>query len=141
MPSSLKSVNKAHAPKRILVVDDSPGMRLYMRTIIAGAGFVCVEAVDGAAAFDLILRDDFDVIITDLHMPKMDGFELISALGLLPHGRKKPPVIVASARFDEALVQSRPELKFATHLLAKPVGVGELLDAIAAALPIRVRCA
>ena len=140
MPSPLRSVNKAITSKRILVVDDSAGMRLYMRTIIAGAGFTCVEAVDGAAAFDLILREDFDVIITDLHMPKMDGFELISALGLLPQGRRRPPIIVASARLDETVVQRRPELKLAARLLEKPVGVGELLVAIAAVVPIRVRC-
>jgi CheY-like chemotaxis protein len=140
MPSPLRSVNKAIAPKRILVVDDSAGMRLYMRTIIAGAGFTCVEAVDGAAAFDLILREDFDVLVTDLHMPKMDGFELISALGLLPPGRMRPPIIVVSARLDETVVQRRPELKLAAQLLEKPVGVGELLDAIAAVVPIRVRC-
>jgi CheY-like chemotaxis protein len=74
-------------------------------------------------------------------MPKMDGFELISALGLLPPGRKRPAVIVVSARLDESVVQRRPELRFAANLLEKPVGVGELLDAVAAALPIRARCA
>ena len=140
MPSPQKAVNKASTARRILVVDDSAGMRLYMRTIVAGAGFACIEAADGAAAFDLILREDFDVIVTDLHMPKMDGFELISALGLLPPGRRKPPVIVVSARLDETVVQRRPELKLATRLLEKPVGVGELLDTVAAALPVSVRC-
>ena len=141
MPSPSKAVNKANTTKRILVADDSAGMRLYMRTILVGAGFSCVEADDGATAFDLILRDDFDAIVTDLHMPKMDGFELISALSLLPPGRKRPPVIVVSARLDETVVQRRPELRAAAHLLEKPVGVGELLDAVAAALPIRVQCA
>lgn len=141
MPFTSGSVNKTSASKRILVVDDSAGMRLYLRTIITGAGFTCVEATDGAAAFDLLLREDFDVVVTDLHMPKMDGFELIGAMGLLPAARKRPAVIVSSARLDEDVVKRRPELKIATRLLEKPVGVGELLDAIAAALPIRARCA
>ncbi|MEP7210035.1 MAG: response regulator [Alphaproteobacteria bacterium] len=139
MTPSQGSVNKTGVASRILVVDDSAGMRLYLRTIITGAGFTCVEATDGAAAFDLLLREEFDVVVTDLHMPKMDGFELISALGLLPAARKRPAVIVASARLDEDVVQRRPELSQASRLLEKPVGVGELLDAIAAALPIRTR--
>lgn len=141
MPTAHRSVNKASVPGRILVVDDSAGMRLYLRTIIAGAGFQCDEAIDGAAAFDILLREDFDVVVTDLHMPKMDGFELIAALGLLPTGRMRPAVVVTSARLDEDVVRRRPELTQAVRLLEKPVGVGELLDAIAAALPIGVKCA
>lgn len=141
MSFASKPAKKANIPKRILIVDDSAGMRLYSRTIIAGAGFDCVEANDGAAAFEMILAEDFDVVVTDLHMPKMDGFDLINALGLLPQTRKKPPVIVISGRLDEVAVRRRSELKLAARLLEKPVGVGDLLDAIAAALPARARCA
>jgi CheY-like chemotaxis protein len=143
MPLTQKPVNETGktGTARILVVDDSAGMRLYLRTIVASAGFACIEATDGAAAFDLILREDFDVVITDLDMPKMDGFELIGALGLLPPVRRRPAVIVVSARLNEDVVSRRPELRQAARLLEKPVGVGELLDAIAAALPVRVRCA
>lgn len=141
MPLPQGPVNNSCASMRILVADDSAGMRLYLKTIVTGAGFQCIEAPDGAAAFDLLLREDFDAVVTDLHMPRMDGFELIAALGLLPAGRKRPRVIVVSARLDEEVVRHRPELKLAARLLEKPVGVGELLDAIAAALPVRARYA
>lgn len=141
MPAGPKAVNQEERSLgRILIADDSQGMRLYLHTILAGAGFACTEASDGAEAFDLMLGADFDVLVTDIDMPRMDGFELVSAVDLLPPGRRRPGIVVISAREDEGLIARRPEMTRVARVLTKPVGAGEVLDAVAASLPVKTRC-
>ncbi len=129
-------VNEPRAP-RVLIADDASGMRTYLRTILVAAGFECVEAKDGGEAFDAILKTAFDLLITDLDMPGMDGFQLISAVTLLPVSRGRPPIIVCSALLDETLALRRPELRAAAALLAKPVQPDDLLKAVSRALNLR----
>jgi CheY-like chemotaxis protein len=118
-------------------VDDASGMRTYLRLILESAGFVCTEASDGGEAFDKILKGGFDIVITDLEMPSMDGYQLLSAISLLPVSKGRPPVIVASAMMDENLAQRRPELRQASVLLAKPVQPADLLKAVEKVLAAR----
>ena len=133
MPSSDVQVNESSKP-RVLIVDDASGMRIYLRSILAAAGYVCVEAADGGVAFDLLLRESFDLMITDLDMPEMDGFQLLAAISLLPKSRGRPAVVVCSALLDETLAERRPELRTAAVLLAKPVQPEDVLKAAEKAL-------
>lgn len=137
MPSQLKPVNETPSRPRILIADDASGMRIYLRTILVSRGYECVEAVDGGEAFDAIMAGKFDLLITDLDMPGMDGFQLLSAISLLPKGRGRPPVIVCSALLDEGLAERRPELRLAQVLLAKPVQPEAVLKAVDKALGVR----
>lgn len=129
MPAEPIEVNEPRKP-RVLIADDASGMRTYLRTILVAAGFECVEAKDGGEAFDAILKSTFDLLITDLDMPGMDGFQLISAVSLLPVSRGRPPIIVCSALLDEAAAVRRPELRAAAALLAKPIQPDDLLKAV-----------
>jgi len=122
---------------RVLIVDDASGMRTYLRLILEAAGFDCTEAPDGGEAFDHILKGGFEVVVTDLEMPVMDGYQLLSAISLLPASRGRPAVIVASAMMDETLAVRRPELRQASALLAKPVQPADLLKAVEKALTAR----
>ncbi len=122
---------------RVLIVDDAGGMRAYLRIILSSAGFDCIEAADGAEGFDAVLKGNIDLVVTDLDMPVMDGFALVSAISLLPAARGRPPVIVVSGLLDETLAERRPELRSATALLAKPVQPADLLKAVARAMGIR----
>jgi two-component system, chemotaxis family, chemotaxis protein CheY len=122
---------------RVLIADDASGMRTYLRTILVSAGFDVVEVADGGEAFDAVLSGSFDLLITDLEMPGMDGFQLLSALSLLPVSRGRPPIIVVSALLDETLAERRPELRAAAVLLAKPVQPHDLMKAVRKALSIR----
>jgi two-component system chemotaxis response regulator CheY len=128
MPADPISVKKPHPP-RVLVVDDASGMRTYLRLVLESGGFACTEVSDGGEAFDEVLGSTYDLVITDLEMPNMDGFQLLSAISLLPTARR-PPVIVVSALLDETLAERRPELRAASALLAKPVQPADLLKAI-----------
>lgn len=66
---------------RILVVDDFPTMRRIVRSLLRKNGFLNVkEASDGAIALEMVKKGDFDLIISDWNMPKMNGFELLAAI-------------------------------------------------------------
>jgi CheY-like chemotaxis protein len=139
MPSKPEPVNES-SKTRVLIADDSVGMRVYLRAILSGAGYVCTEAHDGGAAFDAILAQTFDLVVTDLDMPGMDGFALLSAISLLPKSRGRPAVIVCSALLDEGLAERRPELRLASVLLAKPVQPEDVIKAAEKALKTRAAC-
>ena len=135
MPADPILVKKAQ-PARVLVADDASGMRTYLRLVLESGGFACTEVSDGGEAFDEVLKNSFDLVITDLEMPGMDGFQLLSAISLLPAARR-PPVIVVSAPLDETLAERRPELRAAAALLAKPVQPADLLKSIGKVLSQR----
>lgn len=139
MPLTRKPVNESSDRPRILIADDSSGMRVYLRAILAGAGFDCVEAGDGGEAFDAVMAERFDILITDLDMPGMDGFQLISAISLLPKERR-PKVIVCSALLDEGLADRRQELRLACVLLAKPVQPEDVLKAVEKTIKAKATC-
>jgi two-component system chemotaxis response regulator CheY len=65
---------------RILTVDDSPSMREMVRIALTGAGFEVMQATDGAQALELARGGSFDLVLSDVNMPNMDGIELIRAL-------------------------------------------------------------
>jgi two-component system chemotaxis response regulator CheY len=137
MTSPGKPVNETSKKVRVIVADDASGMRTYLRSILTGAGYDVTEAVDGAEAFDAIMREPFDLLITDLDMPGMDGFALLSAVSLLPKSRA-PVMVVCSALLDETLAMRRPELRLAAALLAKPVQPEDVLKAAEKALRMRI---
>jgi len=65
---------------RILAVDDSPSMRDMVRIALSSAGFDVISAADGQEALDLARQSGFDLVLSDVNMPVMDGIELIRAL-------------------------------------------------------------
>ncbi len=138
-PPLQTATSKARPSPRVLIVDDAGGMRAYLRIILSAAGFDCHEAADGAEGFDQVMKGAFDLVVTDLDMPEMDGFALLSAISLLPVSRGRPPVIVVSGLLDETLAERRPELRSAVALLAKPVQPADLLKAVARAMGIRAQ--
>jgi two-component system chemotaxis response regulator CheY len=65
---------------RILAVDDSPSMRDMVRIALTGAGFEVEQAANGREALELARRSKFDLILSDVNMPDMDGVALVRAL-------------------------------------------------------------
>ncbi|AKJ98800.1 hybrid sensor histidine kinase/response regulator [Pseudomonas sp. MS646] len=73
--------DQAQAPrKRILVVDDSLTVRELQRKLLLGRGYDVAVAVDGMDGWNALRSEDFDLLITDIDMPRMDGIELVSLL-------------------------------------------------------------
>ena len=70
-------------PLRVLIVDDSSSMRAVVKKTLAAAGYAvqtCLEAPDGAQALEILRQQEVDVVLSDLHMPNMDGIELLRRL-------------------------------------------------------------
>lgn len=68
---------RAPTRPRVLVVDDSPLVRGLVASLLSGIGFEVEEAPDGSDALDTLARDDVHLVISDIEMPKMNGFDLL----------------------------------------------------------------
>jgi CheY-like chemotaxis protein len=116
---------------RILVVDDDESMRELIRIQLASAGYEVITAPDGIAAGYLVLKSPPDLILSDVNMPHMDGFQFIAALKAdttLPY----IPVIFLTS--DEEGDDRGKELG-AVGYLTKPVRADRLLQLVAQHVP------
>jgi len=121
-------------PLRILIVDDEAAIRRFLKTALGTQGYVVSEAEDGKAALELASRNSFDLIVLDLGMPGMDGFEVLSHLR---ETGSTVPVIVLSVRSDEAGKVRALDMG-ADDYVTKPFGIEELLARIRTALRHRL---
>ncbi|NQT88336.1 response regulator, partial [bacterium] len=67
----------SQSPGRVLVVDDLPGVRHILRTVLEHVGYDTVEAEDGATALEKVRTEQPDVMLCDIRMPGIDGFEVL----------------------------------------------------------------
>jgi two-component system, chemotaxis family, sensor kinase CheA len=81
---------------RILVVDDSITTRTLEKNILETAGFEVYTAIDGVEAWGLLDEHDFDVVISDVEMPKMNGLELTTRIKQTSHYRNLPVILLTS---------------------------------------------
>ena len=123
------------APLRILIVDDEPPIRRFLRTSLAAQGYRIEEAVDGQAALDFLRRNPVDVIVLDLGLPGMVGFEVIRHLRT---SGSLTPIVVLSSRDDEVGKVKALDLG-ADDYVTKPFGMDEILARIRAALRHRLQ--
>ena len=105
------------APK-VLVADDDPQMRRLVRAVLEREGMQVVEAADGLDAVDAVGQHQFDLIILDLDMPRLDGLGVLEELGTSV-ATAQIPVIVLTARSDDT--ESRALDLGAQDYLTKPV--------------------
>jgi two-component system KDP operon response regulator KdpE len=114
----------------VLVVDDEPAIRRFLRTGLTAQGFQVDEAADGKTALEELRRRPVDLLILDLGLPDMDGFDIIERLR---GSGSSVPILVLSSRTDEAGKVKALDLG-ADDYVTKPFGVDELLARIRAAL-------
>lgn len=112
----------------ILTVDDSRTMRDMLRMALAEAGFNVLQAVDGVDGLEVLQRSTPDVIVTDINMPKMDGFGLIEAVRK-DNRYRKVPILVLTTESDAAKKQRAKEAG-ATGWIVKPFEPAKLIAAI-----------
>ena len=117
--------------RRVLVADDEPAMRLLLRVNLPSAGYEVVEAADGDAAFSSIREQDFDLLVLDVMMPGMSGFELAERLRADP-ATAELPIVFVSARADDEDVQRGFELGAVDYVTKPfdPLRLGEHLNAL-----------
>jgi two-component system KDP operon response regulator KdpE len=114
---------------RVLVVDDEPGIRRYLRTILAAHDYEVFEAASGKELSDVVVRAKPDAIVLDLGLPDAHGVDLIRSL----REWSRTPILVLSVRGGEADKVGALDAG-ADDYLTKPFGSGELLARLRAIL-------
>jgi signal transduction histidine kinase/CheY-like chemotaxis protein len=128
-PHERKIIGYEGRSRHILVVDDHWENRAVLVNLLESLGFTCAEAEDGAAGWEKANQEQFDLIVTDLFMPVMDGFELLQQLRAderLKHVKK----IVSSASVTQ-IDRSRSLEAGGDDFLTKPIQIDEFLTLLA----------
>jgi CheY-like chemotaxis protein len=116
---------------KILLVDDSPMNQVIARRWLARLGYTIDVAGDGEEAVSAVERFDFDVVLMDINMPKVDGLEATRRIRALPPPKNRVPIIALTASADPNL---REELRAAglDDYLSKPLNFDVLFGKLAA---------
>lgn len=124
----------APQPPAILVVDDSAVVRAKLRKLLEGGGYTVVQANDGVEALEVIGQQHVAVLITDLEMPRMNGFELIESVkGALD--TEDLPILAITGH--EELHARVHQMEGLYGLFKKPWSDRELLKRVAALATVR----
>jgi PAS domain S-box-containing protein len=100
--SSLKPLKKEHLmPVNILIVDDQPGKVLTYEAILKDLGENLITANSAAQAFDQLLRHEFAVVLVDVCMPELDGFQLAKMIRDHPRFEKIPIIFISAIYLSE----------------------------------------
>ena len=113
---------------QILTVDDSRTMRDMLRMALTPAGFEVVSAVDGEHGLEVLGESGADVIITDINMPKLDGYGFIERVRADANHRATP-ILVLTTESDPAK-KNRARQAGATGWIVKPFNPDKLIEAI-----------
>ena len=114
-------------PKRILVVDDEPDTLGLIELTLSTAGYEVRTGFDGKTAIALLRREPFDLLLLDIMMPDISGFEVIRQLQA--GATAVPPLIFLTAK-NRAEDRDQGNALGARAYLVKPTTRGQLLDAI-----------
>jgi CheY-like chemotaxis protein len=118
---------------RVLVADDDPGICRTLTEILSGDGCSVRTAHDGEEALRLAKESPFDVVISDVAMPKMDGYDLFTSLRQLDP--KLPVLMMTAFTYDKDHVIKRSRVHgLGTVIFKKPVDPGRLRAAILSAV-------
>lgn len=115
--------------KHILAADDSVAMREIVAATLGEAGYDVTTACDGQEALAMALKKQFDLVLTDQHMPTMDGLELIQSLRQM-ESYDEVPILVLTTEFGESFKIAARDAG-ASGWLLKPMDPLTLTDVVA----------
>lgn len=119
-------LDKANYGRKVLITDDSDFLRGVVAELLTSYGFEVSEVRGGKEALDRLSKENFDILLLDIAMPEMDGFE---ALEKIREAYPKLPVVMLSARSSASNVR-RALTMGAAGFVAKPFNVEGLLEHI-----------
>jgi len=117
--------------KRIIIADDSGTARMFIKRCfeISGCQDVdFIEAENGLQAFEQLKKTKVDLVVSDLHMPEMDGTELLKRIKSSPRFHEIPVIIISSAANPKKVEELKALL--ALDVLSKPVSPASVSKAI-----------
>ncbi len=127
---------RAHGLPRVLVVDDSRAIREAASLILGQGGYATDAVADGWDAWELLQDRPFHALVTDLEMPRLDGWELVARVRRTPELAALPVIVVSSRA---AATRVRVLAAGADAVVDKPLRRKALLDAVAGAVSERAR--
>ena len=110
---------------KILLVDDEPEILLLYRQMLEGNGYDVSEARNGREVVKRVVDEVFDLVVMDLHMPKMDGFETVREMR---KDGQRVPVIVMTGHYTDDVVEERIQRLGVEAVLRKPVMITTLMN-------------
>ena len=111
--------------RKVLIVDDEETIRKFLRVHLAKLGYEVKEAADGEQAIEQLGKDNFDLLICDILMPKKDGWEVIREVKSDPK-TKNIPVIILTAKNEGSDMFKGYDLG-ANYFMTKPFNKAQLL--------------
>ena len=117
---------------RVLVIDDDPGIRMLIVFALSDEGFDVDEASDGNAALGMLDRQNVDVILLDMKMPGMDGWDFISRYREL-HDHRAPILVITAA---PGPAEGHTEIG-AESYISKPFELTELVERVSGLAGLR----
>jgi len=117
--------SKAAAEVRVLLIDDSKSARRASSTLLSGAGFTVFTSADGFSALSDLVEHRPHIIVADIVMPRLDGYQICALIKHSPDYQTTPVVLVSSR--DGLFDRARGRLVGADAHLAKPVSDEELV--------------
>lgn len=118
--------------KKVLAVDDSPSVRKLVEYSLKRGGFLVTTAQDGQEALEIIVKEQFDAVILDVNMPRLDGFELLRRIRA-NDSIASVPVIMLTTEGHEMDKEQAKKLG-ATAYIVKPFKPTALLELISGIL-------
>jgi len=117
--------------KTALVIDDKESIRKATKTFLALAGFDSTLAVDGLEARERLSESSYDLVVSDIEMPNMNGFEILAFIRKNPSSASTPVIMLSSLDGDE--VRLRCEKLGAQAYIVKPFTLDTMKGALAKA--------
>ena len=114
--------------KKILVVDDTPGIVEIVKRGLEAKDYLVTTAFDGKEAYEKACHEQPDLIVSDILMPKMDGFELLGRLKADVRTSRIPVIMLTGKGETNAILLSQ-DLR-ATDYVIKPFNVDELIEVV-----------
>ena len=117
--------------RRILIIDDDPLVRRTLHALLNQAGYTVDSAAGGMEGLEKLPAGHFDLVITDVRMPGMDGFEVLRAIREYCEAAHRPPFeeVVLTGFNDVHALESAQSLGI-HHFVLKPFDKDELLDEV-----------
>ncbi|MFC1587061.1 response regulator [Planctomycetota bacterium] len=112
---------------KILIIEDNDGARTLFKLALSGHGYECLSASDGRQGFDLLNSGKFDLVITDLKMPGMDGVKLLE---LAKTAQPDLQFIVVSGYLNDNLREEIKQFGNVYEILTKPLKTLTLIESV-----------
>ena len=120
---------RAPAQRKVLVAEDSITSRLLLKGILEAAGYAVKTAVDGMEAFTALRAESFDVLVSDVEMPRMNGFELTARIRANRELAELPVVLVTALESREDRERG-VDAGANAYLVKSSLDQGDLLEAL-----------